>query len=193
MTATDSCPRTQQDFESLGKDDWFNITPVTHEELVTSRWASTPHITLICVSTNGSTGDFYNRLVDDNQAKLGCNKPHGERCHEQDEYIDSLREVNFSSVLMHFFAQHEQFPFTLPDKRDGYEYVAKLLASELGEAAGTMFLKGRDEAVSLGTGRSARLFSFQHVYLEYPGVVARQVKDMIDCKDKPALIGYRQV
>lgn len=176
----------------MGNDDWFDITPITHEELISSAWAATPHITLICVSTNGLTEDFYTRLVDDNQAKLGCNKPHDGRCHEQDKYIDTLQGINFSSILMHFFAQHEQFPFALPDKQDGYDYVAKLLASELSEDAGTMFLKGRDEAVSLGTGSSARLFSFQHVYLEYPGVVARQVKGMIDCKDKPAVIGYRQ-
>lgn len=191
--ANESSPRTQQDFESLGKDDWFDVTLATHEELISSPWASTPHIILVCVSINGSTGDFYNRLVDDNQEKLGCNKPHDGPCHEQNEYTDSLRGANFSSILMHFFAQHDQFPFALPNKRDGHDYVAELLASELGEEAGAVFLKGRNEAVDLGTGRSAKLFSFQHIYLEYPGVVARQVKDMIDRKDKPALIGYRHV
>lgn len=193
MTPNDSSPQTPQDLEALGGDDWFHISHVTDEELTSSAWANTPHITIICISTNGSTGDFYNRLVDDNQESLGCNKPHPGYCVEQEDYTGSIGGVNFSSVLMHFFAQHEQFPFVLPEKRDGYEYVDELLASELGEAAVATFVKGRDEATSIGTGRSANLFSFQHVYLEYPGVVSRQVKGMIECKDKPALIGYRQL
>lgn len=191
-TNTETGPQMPQDWESLGKENWFDINAVTHNELVSSEWAGTPHVTLICVSVNGSTKEFYNRLDDNNQAKLGCNKPHDQQCHEQDDYIDSLRAVNFSSILIHFFAQHKQFPFALPDKQDAYGYVANLLTSTLGKEAAMTFAKGRHEAATLGTGRSARLISFQHVYLEYPGVVAMQVKEMMDRKDKPALLGYCQ-
>lgn len=92
---------------------------------------------------------------------------------------------------MHFFAQHDQFPFPLPSSQDGCEYVADWLEAQLGGESRMNFVSARREAECFGTGRSIELYSPQHVYVELPGVVAKQVKGIIDRREKPGIIGYR--
>ncbi|RDB21721.1 hypothetical protein Hypma_011129 [Hypsizygus marmoreus] len=187
-----ACDLMDSDFASMGQADWFNINMVALEEAISAPWAMTPHFIFICVSMDRRLEDFYGCLADKNQEKFGCNKPHDKPCREMDDYAHTIQDINFSHVIMRFFMQHEQFPFPLQVRQDGYKHVASLLESNLGEEVRNVFLKAWSEAEEFGTGRSARLYSFQHVYSELPSVVASQVKGMLERKEKPALIGYHQ-
>ncbi|KAK0469983.1 uncharacterized protein EV420DRAFT_1473099 [Desarmillaria tabescens] len=178
-----------QDITAIGNANWFDVTPVSHDEIISSPWAGQPHIVLIAVSTDGDLEDFYGRLTHDSPSCLGTSQPHNGPCREIENYTNIIEKANFSQLLMLLFGQHEQFPFPLRGQQDGYEYVADCIKSELGEEACGLFMKACSEAYECGTGRSTRMYSFQHVYLELPGVVGRQVKSMLDRKEKP-LLGF---
>ncbi|KAK0204605.1 hypothetical protein DFS33DRAFT_1259792 [Desarmillaria ectypa] len=178
-----------QDIAAIGNANWFDITPVSHDEVLSSSWAGQPHIVLIAVSTDGDLEDFYGRLIHDSPCCLGSSRPHNGPCREIDDYTSIVEKANFSQLLMLLFGQHEQFPFPLRSQQDGYDYIADCIRSELGEEASGLFMKARSEAYEYGTGRSTRTYSFQHVYLELPGVVGRQVKGMLGRKEKP-LLGF---
>ncbi|KAK0204611.1 hypothetical protein DFS33DRAFT_671781 [Desarmillaria ectypa] len=178
-----------QDIAVIGNANWFDITPVSHDEVISSSWSGQPHFVLIAASADSDLEEFYSRLIQGSSSCLGSNQPHNELCYEIDDYTSKIQQVNFSELIMQFFGQHEQFPFPLRNGQDGYEFVAEAIESRLGEEASSLFMKARLEAYAIGTGRSARTYSFQHVYLELPGVVGRQVKNMLDRKEKP-LLGF---
>ncbi|KAK0449972.1 hypothetical protein EV421DRAFT_1293568 [Armillaria borealis] len=182
-----------QDITAIGNADWFDITPVSHDEVISSSWSGLPHIVLIAVSADGPLEDFYHRLDHGSPSCLGSNQPHTGPCSQIDDYASTVENVNLSELLMLFFAQHDQFPFALQSEKDGYEYVAELIESQLDEEASELFTNAREEAYEFGTGRSAKVYSFQHAYLELPGVVGRQVKGMLDRKEKPLLGLGRQM
>ncbi|PBL04364.1 hypothetical protein ARMGADRAFT_51169 [Armillaria gallica] len=178
-----------QDITATGNANWFDITPVSHDEVISSSWAGQPHVVLIAVSTDGDLEDFYGRLTHNGPSCPGSSQPHNRPCREIENYTNIVQKANFSQLLMLVFAQHEQFPFPLGSQQDGYEYVADCIREELGEEARRLFMKTCLEAYECGTGRSTKTYSFQHVYLELPGVVGRQVKSMMDRKEKP-LLGF---
>ncbi|THU90263.1 hypothetical protein K435DRAFT_864445 [Dendrothele bispora CBS 962.96] len=169
---------------TTGSVDWFNITPVSTEEVVTSTWAGHPHFIMVAVSIDGDLKDFYGRLASE------MNKPHTGPCSDIAEYVDFIGRINFSELLIQFFAYHPQWPFTLPNQRDGHEYVAEALGVHLGSKARDLFETARCNAYENGTGDSARVYSFQHIYLELPAVVGRQVKRMMNQREKP-LLGFK--
>ncbi|EGN93941.1 hypothetical protein SERLA73DRAFT_78324 [Serpula lacrymans var. lacrymans S7.3] len=175
---------------SLGESDWFSIQHVPLESVLSEKWAHVPHFIYISNSTDGSLSDFYDRLVDLNQDRLGSNAPHNdEGCQVYIEHMKSVAEHNFSRAFMHFFGQHKQYPFSLPEQRDGYDVIGEYVRDAIGANAENAF---RDAAFSVNdTGTtSTRLHTCMHAYLEFPVIVGRQVSEMTDQGQKPAPFGY---
>ncbi|KAH7921637.1 hypothetical protein BV22DRAFT_1132105 [Leucogyrophana mollusca] len=174
----------------MGEQGWFAVEYVPMEQVLSAAWAHTPHFIYISNSIDGSLSDFYDRLVDCNQERLGTHAPHDDDgCGEHVEHVKSVLEHNFSRAVMHFFGQHTQYPFTLPGQRDGYDAVAEFIRDTLGADAQEAFRHAAHTTNDFSTA-STRVHTCMHAYLEFPAVVGRQVSAMMANGDKPAPFGY---
>ena len=164
-------------FHGIGERSWFEPDVIPLEQLVSSPWGRIPHVILIGMSGEGTIEGFRQRLI---ASKEGWSLPQHhehEHCSEIADYEQSIKHMNFSRLLAHCFAQHEQFPFPLSGHEDGFERVATLLRTCLGKEAEDVFIKARLLAEQFGTGQSTRLFTIQHFFLEYPSVLGQNIKD----------------
>lgn len=161
----------------IGNDGWFEKEVVSLDQVISSPWARTPHIILIGMSGQGTINNFRSCLLASLQGHW-LQQDHGpDRCCETDKCIRQIEAANFPRVLSHCFAQHEQFPFRLPAHEDGFDRVAALLRSSLGEEAEEAFTKVRLGAEQYGTGKSTRLWTIEHFFLEFPSVLGRSISD----------------
>lgn len=184
---------------STGKASWFNIVPVSTEEVQSGPWATTPHFILISNSHEGSNGEFYDRIAEDGYGELGNPWPHeADHCEEYEAHLPKVLESNFASIVMRFFGQHDQYPFDLSPEtegcsdEDGHKHVAKMMADAgFGGRALEQYWRSCEESVESGTGEHPWLYTFEHAYLELPFVVGRQVQEITEKRIKPVPIGYR--
>lgn len=175
---------SRNQYSAIGEDHWFKTEMLSLDQIVSSPWGRIPHIIMIGMSCQGTIGDFQRRLFEGNQGKL----PLQHRCCEADACALAIPRTNTSRLLAHFFAQHEQYPFPLPGGEDETHRVATLLRSCLGEEAEAAFTKARLGAEEFGTGRSTRLFTLEHVFLEFPSIVGRGIKDH---GENPSVLGCK--
>ena len=164
-----------------GNPDWFDVTVVSDQDILALPWARLPHVVMICMSGEGTIEDFRRLHLGGNQTR----QPHKGTCREIVDYINNLKNVNFARCLAHWAAHHPQFPFTLPDREDEYKRVYELVQRGLGDRAGEVFREARDGAEEFGTGRSINMFTIEHVFLEFPGVVWNEMKE------EPAIYGCK--
>ncbi|KAG1815838.1 hypothetical protein EV424DRAFT_1348394 [Suillus variegatus] len=108
-------------FYEMGEPNWFDVTPVSDEDIIASPWAMLPHIIMICMSGEGTIDDFRRLLLDRNQGNWRPSQPHNGMCQEIVDYVSKLKELNFARFMAHCSAHHDQFPFTLPDDEDALE------------------------------------------------------------------------
>jgi hypothetical protein len=108
----------------------------------------------------------------------------GGRCEEIINYVGKLERVNFARSIVHDVAQHGQFPSNLPSLEDGFNRVSELMQKILGKKASDVF-EARDGADDFGTGRSINMFTAEHVFLEFPGLM------LTELKEKPAIYGCK--
>ncbi|KIK58207.1 hypothetical protein GYMLUDRAFT_74990 [Collybiopsis luxurians FD-317 M1] len=157
----------------IGEDHWFKVEIVSLDQVDSSPWGRIPHIIMICMSCQGTIEDFKRRLLEDQQGLL----PLQHRCSQADDCAIAITRTNIARLLAHFFAQHEQFPFLLPGHEDRFSRVADALHSCLGREASATFAEARSGAEEFGTGRSTRLATIEHIFTEYPSILARDVKE----------------
>jgi hypothetical protein len=167
-------PLSKDLFHGIGEHSWFKADVIPLEQLESSPWARTPHVILTGMSGEGTIEDFRQRFL---ASKQGRSLDDHERCSEIGDYELAIKHINFSRLLAHCFAQHEQFPFLLPGLEDGFERVATLLRTCLGKEAEDTFKEARLLAAQFGTGQSTRLFTIQHFFLEFPRVLGRNIKE----------------
>jgi hypothetical protein len=185
-------PARDQQLMELGAQDWFTITRVNRAEVLSESWARRAHHVFVSNSIDGSMGDFYNRLVDENQNRLGPHTPHSaDDCAEHTAHVARVLRSNFARVVMHFFGLHEQYPFDLPGGLDDYDAVAERIGEAVGPDAVRAYRESISGAIEHGTGTAASLYSFQHAFLELPVTIARQVEAMERESAKPAPFGYQ--
>ena len=184
---------------NVGKTSWFDIIPVSAEEVQSAEWATTPHFVLISNSHEGTNGEFYDRIAEDGYGELGNPWPHeADHCEEYEAHLPKVLESNFASIVMGFFGQHDQYPFDLSPEtegcsdEDGHKHVAKKMADAgFGGRALEQYWRSCKESVESGTGEHPWLYTFEHAYLELPFVVGRQVQEIVEKRIKPVPIGYR--
>ena len=164
-------------FYGIGERSWFESEVILLEQLVSSSWGRIPHVILVGMSGEGTVEGFRRRLIASKQRWLPPLHHDHEHCSEIADYELSIKHTNFSQLLAHYFAQHEQFPFRLPGHEDGFERIAMLLRTCLGKEAEDVFIKARHQAEQFGTGQSTRLFTIEHFFLEYPRVLGLDIKD----------------
>jgi len=175
---------SRNQYSAIGEYHWFKTEMLSLDQVISSPWSRIPHIIMIGMSCQGTIGDFQRRLIEGNQGKL----PLQHRCCESDACALAIPRTNISRLLAHFFAQHEQYPFLLPGRETETHRVATLLRSCLGEEAEAAFTKARLGAEEFGTGRSTRLFTLEHVFLEFPSIVG---KDILDRGENPSVLGCK--
>ena len=175
---------SRNQYSAIGEDHWFKTEMLSLDQVISSPWSRIPHIIMIGMSCQGTIGDFQRRLLEGNQGKL----PLQHRCCEADACALTIPRTNVSRLLAHFFAQHEQYPFTLPGRQDESLRVAALLRSCLGEEAEAAFKRAKLGAEEFGTGRSTRLFTLEHVFLEFPSIVGRSIEDH---GENPSVLGCK--
>jgi hypothetical protein len=170
-----------------GNADWLDITSVSLNSVLIQDWAREPHVIIISNSIAGSMSDFYIRMSNDNQ-----NGVHNQSCLEYDTYVKSeFSTLNFSAAVMHFFGIHDQYPFVLDDKENQWEVIEKIVNSTLGHEAAMTYRQTVDESHESEDGRIALGFlNFQHIFTEFPIVVARQTEQIMLRNEKPAPYGY---
>lgn len=175
----------------LGEREWFKFERVGHQDVLDSDWSRDGHFTIIANSIAGTREEFYGRLFEENQGEMGPNQPHfDDSCSECLEYIKGMESLNFSQLIMHFFGQHDQFPFELSEGDTGQTFVEEKLKTHIGESASEYLKHASEKATEFGTGKSNHVFTIQHAFLELPVVIAQQVKDMLAAQAKPAPFGY---
>ncbi|KAH9478538.1 putative cyclodipeptide synthase PUL1 [Psilocybe cubensis] len=173
---------TAKDYSALGDVQWFDIEVLTVDQIASAPWNKTPHTIIIGMSCQGTIEDFRLRLLESQQGLL----PAHHRCGQVDECALAIECTNISHLVSHFFSQHEQFPFVLPGGEDEIERVGSALECSLGPDAKHAFAMGRVGAEKFGTGRSARLATIEHIFLEYPCVFANDMKKV---GEKPQVLG----
>lgn len=144
----------------MGKTSWFNIVPVTTEEVQSAPWATIPHFVLISNSNEGTNGEFYDRIAEDGYGELGNPWPHdADHCEEHEAYVSKVLESNFASTVMGFFGQHDQYPFDLSQETDGcsgeygHQHVAKkMMDAGFGGRALEQYWRSCRESSESGTG-----------------------------------------
>ena len=184
---------------NAGKASWFDIVPVSTEEVQSAPWATTPHFILISNSHEGTNGEFYDRIAEDGYGELGNPWPHeADHCEEYEAHIPKVLESNFASIVMGFFGQHDQYPFELAPEtegcsdEDGREHVAKkMVDAGFGGRALDQYWRSCKGSVESGTGEHPWLYTFEHAYVELPFVVGRQAHEIMEKRIKPVPIGYR--
>jgi hypothetical protein len=159
----------------MGEPNWFDVTLVSDEDIIASPWASLPHVIMICMSGDGTIDDFRRRLLDTTQGDLHPSQPHNGICREILEYVSKLKGFNFARFMAHCAAHHDQLPFTLPDG-DAFERVYDLIQKGLGKKASETFKMARDGADDFGTGRSIKMFTIEHLVVEFPGVMLKELQ-----------------
>ncbi|CAF4065403.1 unnamed protein product [Adineta steineri] len=171
-----------------GNVDWFDVTSVSLNSVLLDDWARQPHVIIISNSIAGSMDDFHIRMGDDNQ-----NGVHNESCPEYDMYVkNELSTLNFSAAIMNFFTIHDQYPFDLGANENEWDVIGKIVDSTLGYEAATIYRQTVDESHKSNDGRvSLGFLSFQHMFAEFPIVIARQTEQIILHNEKPAPYGYR--
>ncbi|KAG1854774.1 hypothetical protein C8R48DRAFT_807489 [Suillus tomentosus] len=172
-------------FYEMGEPNWFDVTPVSDEDIIASPWAMLPHVIMICMSGEGTIDDFRRLLLDRNQGNWRPSQPHNGTCQEIVDYVSKLKELNFARFMAHCSAHHDQFPFTLPDDEDALERVSDLIQKGLGERASYIFKGARDGADDFGTGRSMNMFTIEHLVVEFPGMILKELQG------KPTVYGCR--
>ena len=160
----------------IGEDDWFKTEVLSLDQVISSPWGRTPHVIMVGMSGQGTIEDFRCHLLN---SKQGWQPPHHvpKCCHEIDDRILRIKRTNITRLLAHFFAQHEQFPFTFPGLEDGFHRVATLLRNCLGKEAEDAFTTARLGAEQFGTGPSMQSFTLEHFFLEFPRVLGEDLKD----------------
>lgn len=169
----------------MGEPNWFDVTPVSDEDIITSLWAMLLHIIMICMSGEGTIDDFRRLLLNRNQGNWHPSQPHNGTCQEIVDYVSKLKELNFSHFMVHCSAHHDQFPFTLLDDEDALERVSDLIQKGLGKRASDTFKGARDGADDFGTGRSMNMFMIEHLVVEFPGMILKELWG------KPTVYGCR--
>ncbi|KAH9483425.1 putative cyclodipeptide synthase PUL1 [Psilocybe cubensis] len=173
---------TTADYVALGQAQWFDIEVLTVDQIASAPWNRNPHTIIVGMSCQGTIEDFRLRLLESQQGLL----PVQHRCRQADECALAIECINISHLVAHFFSQHEQFPFTLPGGEDEIERVGCALEHSLGAHAKSAFFMGRAGAEKFGTGRSTRLATIEHIFLEYPSVFANDMKRI---GEKPQVLG----
>ncbi|KAG2142838.1 uncharacterized protein EDB93DRAFT_1156652 [Suillus bovinus] len=163
-------------FYEMGEPDWFDVTLVSDEDIVTASWSILPHNIMICMSGEGTIDDFRRLLLDSNQGNSLLSQPHNGTCQEIVDYISKLKELNFARFMAHCSAHHDQFPFTLPDDEDALERVSDLIQKGLGKRASDTFKEARDGADDFGTGKSMNMFTIEHLVVEFPGMILKELQ-----------------
>ncbi|KAG2098961.1 uncharacterized protein F5147DRAFT_712981 [Suillus discolor] len=172
-------------FCEMGEPNWFDVTLVSDEDIIASPWAMLPHVIMICMSGEGTIDDFRRLLLDNNQGNWRPSQPHNGTCQEIVDYVSKLKELNFARFMAHCSAHHDQFPFTLPDDEDALERVSDLIQKGLGKRASDTFQGARDGADDFGTGRSMNMFTIEHLVVEFPGMILKELQG------KPTVYGCR--
>ncbi len=95
MLGTNISPVKDQDITAIGNANWFDITPVSHDEVISSSWAGQPHVVLIAVSTDGDLEDFYGRLTHNSPSCPGSSQPHNRPCREIENYTNIVQRQLF--------------------------------------------------------------------------------------------------
>lgn len=133
-------------------------------------------------------GDFYIRMS--NNDLVGV---HHASCSEYNDFVkNEFAAINFSETIMRFFSIHDQYPFDLPDNEDEWDVIEKIVNSTLGHDAAMTYRQTMDKTHESRDGRTALgLLNFQHIFTEFPVVVARQTEQIILRNEKPAPYGYR--
>ncbi|KAG2117199.1 uncharacterized protein F5147DRAFT_671705 [Suillus discolor] len=185
ITRNPAFPAPAPSFCEMGEPNWFDVTLVLDEDIISSPWAMLPHVIMICMSGKGTIDDFRCLLLDSNQGNLRPSQPHNGTCQEIVDYVSKLKELNFARVIAHCFAHHNQFPFTLPDDEDALERVSDLMQKGLGKRASDAFKGARDGADDFGTGRSMNMFTIEHLVVEFPGMVLKELQG------KPTVYGCK--
>lgn len=171
-----------KDYSAIGGDHWFDTEVLTLEQVTSAPWNKVPHTIMVGMSCQGTIEDFKLKLLESQQGLL----PVQHRCGQADECALTIERTNISRLVAHFFAQHEQFPFTLPGGENEFERVGNALQRSLGDHAEAAFSDARTGADKFGTGRSARLVTLEHIFLEYPNVFANNMKVT---EEKPQVLG----
>jgi hypothetical protein len=172
-------------FYDMGEPGWFNVTLVSAQDIFASTWTRLPHIIMMCMSGEGTIEDFRRLHLENNQGNLCPSQPHNGRCKEINSYASTVEQVNFARFITHYAAQHGQFPSNLPGLEDGFDRVSELMQKSLGKKASDVFKEARDGADDFGTGRSTSMFTIEHIFLEFPGLV------LTELKEKPAVYGCK--
>lgn len=175
---------SRNQYFAAGEDHWFKTEILSLDQVVSSSWSRIPHITMIGMSCQGTIEDFKRYLFKSQQGLL----PLQHHCSQADDCASVFVHTDISRLLSHFFAEHEQFPFPLPGLEDKFSRVAGVLNICLGEGAETAFAEARSGAETFGTGQSAWLASVEHFFLEYPSILARDVKEY---GEKPRVWGCK--
>lgn len=183
ITRNPTSPTTS--FCEMGEPNWFDVTLVSDEDITASPWAILPHIIMICMSGEGTIDDFRRLLLDSNQGNTRPSRPHKGTCREIVDYVSKLKELNFARFMAHCSAHHDQFPFTLPDDEDAFERVSDLIRKGLGKKASDTFKGARDGADAFGTGRSMKMFTIEHLVVEFPVMILKELQG------KPTVYGCK--
>ncbi|KAF9521879.1 hypothetical protein CPB83DRAFT_865157 [Crepidotus variabilis] len=161
---------SRNQFFAMGEDDGFNTEILSLDQVLASSWSKIPHITMVGMSCEGNIEDFRRRLLESQQRLL----PVDHRCGEADDCAHTISGTNISRLLVHFFAQHEQFPFRLRGVENQFDRVAGGLNKYFGKEAEETFMEARFGADEFGTGRSTRLATIEHFCLEYPHIFSKE-------------------
>jgi hypothetical protein len=87
---------------------------------------------------------------------------------------------------------HDQYPFDLPGNENQWNVMEEIIALTLGEEAAATCRETADMAYDCDERCSAsNLLNFQHIFAEFPAVIARQTDQIILRNEKPASYGYR--
>lgn len=130
------------------------------------------------MSGKGTIDDFRRLLLDVNRGNSRPTQPHHGTCQEIIDYVGKLKELNFARFITHFFAHHDQFPFTLPDDEDAFRRVSDLIKKGLGKRASEILNGARYGADYFGAGRSMDMFTMEHLLLEFPVMIWKELQEM---------------
>jgi hypothetical protein len=171
-----------------GSADLFRLTSVPLDSVLTEDWARQLHVVLMSISIADNMADFCIRMGNANLCK-----PHNEPCSEYNEFVkNEFPSINFSQTIVDLSVAHDQYPFDLPNNENESDVVEKIVESTLGREAASIYRHTVDEAYGNGVKSAALgLLSIQHIFAEFPAVVAHQTEQIILRNEKPGPYGYR--
>ncbi|KAI9723331.1 MAG: hypothetical protein M1812_001214 [Candelaria pacifica] len=168
--------RYQDHPHTIGQHVIWELQHVTPEMLLESRYQAKPCIIGMGVSIDGSYSDYMAASSPDSPRK----QPHD--CHDcanNQAHVSDMLNTDHDRLALAFFAHHKHYSFPLGKDIDEADFVEDNMREEVPFLA-EHWQKSVDEAESLGTATSLRVFEWQHILLESK---ARIVKRMALQKD----------